>query len=97
MATSGGRRRAHVILPDDLVREIDERVGQRRRSEFIQQAVEEKLSRQRVQASLAEMAGALADVDIPGWESPEAAAEWVRALRRGDPVDVVPATGESAA
>jgi hypothetical protein len=25
--------------------------------------------------------GALADVDIPGWETPEAAAAWVRALR----------------
>jgi hypothetical protein len=25
--------------------------------------------------------GALADVDIPGWETPEAAAAWVRGLR----------------
>ena len=28
------------------------------------------------------MAGSLADVDIPGWDTKEAAAEWVRALRR---------------
>jgi hypothetical protein len=30
----------------------------------------------------------LADVDIPGWETLEAAAEWVRALRRREPVGV---------
>jgi hypothetical protein len=29
------------------------------------------------------MAGSLADVDIPGWDASEAAAEWVRALRSG--------------
>jgi hypothetical protein len=31
--------------------------------------------------------GALADVDIPGWETPEAAAAWVRAL--GDEAEAV--------
>jgi hypothetical protein len=75
-------------MPAELVEEIDAQVGPRKRSRFVQEAVEEKLRRQRLQTSLAEMAGSLADVDIPGWETPEAAAEWVRGLRRGDPVGV---------
>ena len=85
MATDARQRRAHIVLPTELVEAIDAQVGPRGRSRFVQDAVEEKLRRQRLQASLSEMAGSLADVDIPGWETPEA-AEWVRALRRGDSV-----------
>jgi metal-responsive CopG/Arc/MetJ family transcriptional regulator len=88
MVTDARQRRAHIVMPTELVEEIDAQVGPRRRSRFVQEAVEEKLRRQRLQTSLAEMAGSLADVDIPGWETQESAAEWVRALRRGDPVGV---------
>ena len=88
MVTDTTQRRTHIVMPVELVEEIDAQVGPRKRSRFVQEAVEEKLRRQRLQTSLAEMAGSLADVDIPGWETPEAAAEWVRALRRGDPVGV---------
>ena len=88
MVTDTRQRRAHIVMPVELVEEIDAQVGPRKRSRFVQEAVEEKLRRHRLQTSLAEMAGSLADVDIPGWETPEAAAEWVRALRRGDPVGV---------
>jgi hypothetical protein len=83
-------RRAHIVMPAELVEEIDARVGPRKRSQFVQEAVEEKLRRQRLQASLAEMAGSLADFDIPGWETSEAAVEWVRAQRRGEPLEVPP-------
>ena len=89
MSIETGPRRAHIVMPAELVAKIDAQVGPRKRSRFVQEAVEEKLRRQRLQASLAEMAGSLASVEIPGWETPEAASEWVRALRRGDPVDVV--------
>lgn len=88
MVTDTRQRRAHVVMPAELVEEIDAQVGPRKRSRFVQEAVEEKLRRQRLQTSLVEMAGSLADVDIPGWETPEAAAEWICALRRGDPVGV---------
>jgi len=89
MSIETGPRRAHIVMPAELVAKIDAQVGPRKRSRFVQEAVEEKLRRQRLQASLAEMAGSLAGVDIPGWETPEAAAGWVRSLRRGDPVGVV--------
>ncbi len=81
MAVSTGRRRAHVVMPDDLLREIDARVGQRRRSQFIQEAVEEKLARQCRVEAFERVVGSLKDVDVPGWETPEATAQWVHNLR----------------
>ena len=74
--------RTHVVLPKALVEELDELVGPRRRSEFIAEAAKEKLDRLKRVRAFEKVAGSLADVDIPGWETPEAAAEWVRASRR---------------
>lgn len=90
MAERRASRRVHVMLPAEVVEEIDRLVGPRKRSRFIADAVAGEVRRQRQRAALAEMDGILADDDIPGWETPEAAAEWVRALRRGDPVGVSP-------
>ena len=81
MAVSTERRRAHVVLPNDLVCEIDHRVGQRRRSEFIQEAIEEKLKRLGRVEAFDRVVGSLKDVDIPGWETPESSAQWVHDLR----------------
>jgi hypothetical protein len=87
-------RRVHVVLPEDLVAAIDTLVGKRHRSQFIAETVAAELRRRRLQSALAEMDGALADFDIPGWETPEAAADWVRAVRDGIEVAQIP---ESAA
>ena len=81
MAISTERRRAHVVLPDELLRDVDARVGQRRRSEFIQEAIEEKLTRLSRLEAFERVVGSLKDVDTPGWETPEAAAQWVHDLR----------------
>lgn len=86
-------RRIHVMLPESLVKRIDEMVGKRERSSFIAEVLEDEVRRRRTRAALRELDGSLADVDIPGWETPEAAAEWVRAGRRGEPLRV---TAESA-
>lgn len=85
MAVETKLRRAHFVMPAKLLDAVDAEVGPRKRSQFVQEAVEEKLWRKQMLASLDEMAGSLKDVDIPGWETSEAAAEWVRDLRRGDP------------
>lgn len=76
------RRRAHVVLPEELIREVDEVVGRRRRSEFFEEAVRDRLRRVKLIAAAERAAGSLASVDIPGWETSESAAEWVRASRR---------------
>jgi hypothetical protein len=80
--------RTHVLLPKDVVEEIDRRVGERRRSGFLAEAAREKLDRQRRMQALERFAGWLKDVDVPGWETPESTAEWVRRQRRigEDPV-----------
>ena len=76
--------RTHVIIERDLVEEIDRLVGSRSRSKFFASAVEEKLSRLRLMSAARKAAGSLEDVDIPGWETSESAAEWVRASRKAD-------------
>ena len=74
--------RAHVVVPDDLLAEIDKLVGPRKRSEFFVDAAREKLRRDRLMAAAEAAAGSLVGVDTPGWETPEETDEWVRAKRR---------------
>ena len=63
---------------------IDRRVLHQR-SKFFQEAVEEKLKIERRLRAFDKVRGSLKDKDIPGWETPESAIEWVRAGRRGLP------------
>jgi hypothetical protein len=76
--------RAHVVMPRETVEAIDRVVGRRGRSRFLADAAEEKLRRIRLLEAADRVAGSLANVDTPGWNSPEEADEWVRALRRAD-------------
>jgi hypothetical protein len=73
---------ARVILPEDLLKRIDERVGQRKRSELIQDAVEDK-SRVLRRVEAFERATAMPIEGIPEWETPESTAVWVRKMREG--------------
>lgn len=77
-------KRTHVMLPRELVDDLDRVVGQRRRSEFVAAAVHEKLARENLRAALRETAGSLDLADYPDWETPEKAAAWVRSLRQQD-------------
>jgi hypothetical protein len=81
MAVSSERRRAHVVLPGALLREIDALVGRRGRSRFIEEAVSDKLQLLHRVAAF-ERAIAKPTVGVPEWETRESAAEWVRELRR---------------
>jgi hypothetical protein len=76
--------RTHVLIPQDLMEKVDRLVGPRRRSEFLSQALREKLSRVELAEAARKAAGSLADADIPGWESRERARAWVEALRKED-------------
>ena len=40
--------RTHVIAPKELIKEVDQLVGPRRRSDFITAAVDEKLKREKL-------------------------------------------------
>ena len=75
-----------VIVPREVVEEVDEVVGSGERSRFFADAAKEKLTRIRLLKVATDAAGCLATIEIPGWESSDAAAGWVRALRRADDV-----------
>ncbi len=76
--------RINVTIPKELVESVDELVGRRGRSKFFAEAVAEKLAREKRSRLAREVAGSLANVDIPGWETSESTVEWVRASRRRD-------------
>jgi hypothetical protein len=72
-------KRAHVLLPEDLLREIDALVGPRGRSSFLVDTAREEVRRQKLLHFL--------DSKEPSWKTkdhPElagGAASWVRKLR----------------
>lgn len=73
-------KRAHILLPYDLVREIDAIVGPRGRSAFLLETAREAVRRRKLLQFL--------ESDGPGWKDedhPELAkgtVAWVRKLRR---------------
>jgi predicted transcriptional regulator len=74
--------RAHIVLPDDLVEEIDRIVGKRQRSAFIAEATRERLRREKRTRALQQGAGILKEEDYQHWATPEKVARWVRKVRR---------------
>lgn len=80
-----GMVRAHIVIPEEVVRAVDELVGERGRSKFFKEAVEEKLKKAVRTRLIEEMEGSLEGVDTPGWETPESTDRWVRASRDADP------------
>lgn len=82
--------RTHLVVPQDLVASVDRLVGRRRRSAFFAEAAAEKLARLRLAEAAEQAAGSLASVDVPGWETPEAASAWVRASRQADDARLQP-------
>ncbi len=77
--------RLHISLDDDLVRQLDHRIGRRRRSAFIGETVRRALEDKRRWDDIEAGLGALSDT---GHEWDEDPAEWVRAQRRSDPARV---------
>ncbi len=73
-------KRTHIVIPQDLVAEIDSVVGQRGRSAFLAQAAEKELLRLRQIKALEAAAGSWKDKDHPELKS--GAAKWVNNLRR---------------
>ncbi|MHB8577936.1 MAG: hypothetical protein ACYDCQ_21710, partial [Dehalococcoidia bacterium] len=55
-----------------------------KRSEFVIEALREKLARELRTRALQEGAGILAVADYPEWETPEQTSAWVRGLRAVD-------------
>ena len=72
-------RRAHVVLPDDLVSEIDKIVGARGRSAFLAELARREIKRRNLLAMFQRNEPIWKDEDHP--ELKDGASEWVRRMR----------------
>src|SRR5260370_31990773 len=75
-------RRAHVILPVDVVAEIDKLVGKRGRSAFLTELAQREIKIRRQREVLRETAGAWKSEDHP--ELAQGAAVWIEQIRALD-------------
>jgi predicted transcriptional regulator len=79
-------RRTNLLLPDDLVREIDRVAGPRNRSRFVAEAVRDRLRRERLREAWATSFGAIRREEHPEWATPDRVEAWVRELRAEETV-----------
>jgi len=73
-------KRTHIVIPEQLVVQIDTLVGKRGRSAFLTQAAAKELMRLRQMKALEAAAGCWKDKDHP--ELKQGAAKRVKELRR---------------
>lgn len=77
--------RTHVVMSDEVLSAIDEVVGKRGRSRFLEEAAAEKLER----LALAEAVGATAGIArgnaYSHWRDRDATSTWVRKTRHTEP------------
>ena len=74
--------RVHISLEEDLVAQIDRRVGSRRRSTYIAEAVRKKLESDLRWEKIRSAYGSISDEGHPWDPDP---ARWVHESRREDP------------
>jgi hypothetical protein len=72
-------KRAHILLPDDLLRDIDSLVGPRGRSAFLVETARNEVRRHRLLQFLESKDPAWKDQDHP--ELADGSGKWVRKLR----------------
>jgi metal-responsive CopG/Arc/MetJ family transcriptional regulator len=73
--------RLHIALDDDLVADLDRRVGPRRRSAFIAELIRRGLEDERRWDDIEASLGGISDT-VHDWDKDP--ARWVRAQRRRD-------------
>jgi metal-responsive CopG/Arc/MetJ family transcriptional regulator len=76
--------RTNLLLPADLVAEVDAVAGPRGRSRYVTAALERQLRRDRWWAAARSAAGAITAEDHPHWATSEQVVAWVRASRAED-------------
>jgi hypothetical protein len=74
------RKRAHVILPEELLAEVDRLVGERGRSAFLAELVQKEIQRRKLLAALREARGSWKSEEHPELE--DGSEVFVERLRR---------------
>lgn len=81
--------RTNLLLPKDLVDEVDHFAGERGRSRYVAEALRARLKRDRLKEVIERTAGVLRPEDYPEWSTSEKVVEWVRE-RRSETTDPGP-------
>jgi metal-responsive CopG/Arc/MetJ family transcriptional regulator len=74
--------RAHIVIPRELLEAVDELVGSRKRSEFIVEAIRQRVRRERLGRAIDSTAGILNPADYPEWAN--GSSDWVHDMRQAD-------------
>jgi hypothetical protein len=74
--------RTHVVISDDVLKAVDEIVGARCRSRFLEEAAIEKLERLALVDAIETSTGIARGNAYPHWRDRDATAAWVRKTRR---------------
>lgn len=74
--------RTNLVLPKELVDEVDQYAGPRGRSRYVAEALALRLRRDRLRRAIDAAAGALDPRDYPQWRTSEDVVAWVRERRR---------------
>lgn len=78
------KARAHVIIEEDIVKEIDRLVGKKKRSSFISEATKKEVKRVKQLSLIKKLKGVWKDEDHPELSGKEGTYKWVRKLRGED-------------
>jgi len=76
--------RTNLMLPPELVAEVDRIAGPRNRSRYVAEAVQTRLRRDHLKEVWDRSFGILKTEDYPYWATSEMVVEWVRALRAAE-------------
>ena len=76
----------NLSLPEDLVADLDEVAGPRKRSAFAEEALRRAIRREQFRIAAEEAAGSLKAEDYPHWRTSEDVVRWVREMRAEETV-----------
>ena len=76
------KTKAHLVIPHDILEEVDQIAGKRKRSLFIAEATREKLQRERFLKTLDETQGAWSDKNHPDLKTVRDMEKFIRDKRK---------------
>ncbi len=76
------KTKAHLVIPHDILEEVDQIAGKRKRSLFIAEATREKLQRERFLKILDETQGAWSDKNHPDLKTARDMEQFIRDKRK---------------
>jgi hypothetical protein len=78
------KARTHVIIEEDIVKEIDRLVGKKKRSSFISEATKKELKKLKQLSVIKKLRGVWKDEDHPELAGKDGTCKWLRKLRSED-------------